>query len=265
MKLEQSGNRKEQSKMADKKHNNETSIEKLVDDLVAKNEERQAEIKGMNIYQKMLEVMKSIERLQKDTNVDYNGKTKYKAMSEEKVTSTVREKFISLGLVMYPFEQEISQTGNITTTNTRYRLVNTDNPEESIVIASSGQGADTQDKGSGKAMTYSFKYALLRTFAIPTGEDPDKIHSNELTDQFENEEKSKEFAEETEKKKGELKALLEETDSDVTQFLKWCEKKFERKLKNVDELNALELDEAIKKVIAKKNKEAKESEGTSNE
>ena len=29
-------------------------------------------------------------------------------------------------------------------------------------------------------MTYSYKYLLLRTFAIPTGEDPDKVSSAEI-------------------------------------------------------------------------------------
>ena len=38
-----------------------------------------------------------------------------------------------------------------------------------ITIESVGEGADSQDKASGKAMTYCYKYALLRTFAIPTG------------------------------------------------------------------------------------------------
>lgn len=32
-------------------------------------------------------------------------------------------------------------------------------------------------------MTYAYKYALLRTFAIPTGEDPDKISSEQLDDE----------------------------------------------------------------------------------
>ena len=31
-------------------------------------------------------------------------------------------------------------------------------------------------------MTYAFKYMWLRTFAIPTGEDPDKVSSDELDD-----------------------------------------------------------------------------------
>ena len=33
-------------------------------------------------------------------------------------------------------------------------------------------------------MTYAYKYMLLRTFAIPTGEDPDKVSSAELDDKL---------------------------------------------------------------------------------
>lgn len=65
-----------------------------------------------------------------------------------------------------------------------YRLVNVENPEEYIDIASCGDGADSQDKGSGKAMTYAFKYMWLRAFALPTGEDPDKISSAELDEKL---------------------------------------------------------------------------------
>ena len=40
---------------------------------------------GINLHQKMLEVMKAIEYLNKDDAVKY-GQTSYRAMSEEKVT-----------------------------------------------------------------------------------------------------------------------------------------------------------------------------------
>lgn len=143
----------------------------------------------MNIYQRIKAVMEDIQYLAKDDRVEF-GSTKYKAISEEKVTSIVRVAMIKNGLVMYPEtqeiirEQQITPDGKvlpqITTVNVTYRMVNIDNPDEQIQIASSGQGSDTQDKGSGKAMTYAFKYALLRTFMIPTGEDPDKISSAEL-------------------------------------------------------------------------------------
>lgn len=35
-------------------------------------------------------------------------------------------------------------------------------------------------------MTYAFKYMWLRTFALPTGEDPDKISSAELDEKERN-------------------------------------------------------------------------------
>lgn len=126
--------------------------------------------------------MSEIEYLKKDAKVSY-GQTNYKAMSEEKVTKTVREKFIKYKLVMYPVEQEWERVGNISHVDIAYHIVDAENPGDYIRIASCGDGADTQDKGSGKAMTYAYKYALLRTFAIPTGEDPDKISSEQLDDE----------------------------------------------------------------------------------
>lgn len=133
----------------------------------------------MNIYEKINAIMAEVQKLQKDDNVAF-GNTKYKALSEEKVTTIMRQQLVKHKLVVYPVWQEWSRTGNITHVNVQYRMVNVENPEEFIEIASCGDGADTQDKGSGKAMTYAFKYMWLRTFALPTGEDPDKISSEEL-------------------------------------------------------------------------------------
>lgn len=132
-----------------------------------------------NLWQRINAVMSDIQYLCKDDRVKF-GSTDYKAISEEKVTSTVRESLIKNGLVIVPVEQEHLKDGNITTVNVKYKIVNIDKPEEFEILTSSGTGADTQDKGVGKAMTYAYKYMLLRTFAIPTGEDPDKISSEEL-------------------------------------------------------------------------------------
>ncbi len=135
-----------------------------------------------NIYQKILAIMQEIKYLQKDDKVEF-GNTKYKALSEEKVTVIMREQLVKHGLVVYPIRQESSRTGQITHVDVVYRMVNAENPEEYIEIVSCGDGADSQDKGAGKAMTYAFKYMWLRTFAIPTGDDPDKTSSEELDQQ----------------------------------------------------------------------------------
>ena len=188
-----------------------------------------------NIHQKILNVMSAIEYLNKDDAVKY-GQTSYKAMSEEKVTTTVRKELIKQGLVVFPIKQDVVKDGNITTTNTTYRMVNVDDPTDYIDLASSGQGADTQDKGVGKAMTYSFKYLLLRTFAIPTGEDPDKIASAQIDDEM---------------KRTEIKRLIEVTDTDTVVYLLAMSKHFKKEIKAVDEMQGNELDYALMRIKEK--------------
>ena len=141
----------------------------------------------MNIFQKISEVMKAIEYLTNDDKVEF-GTTKYKAISEEKVTTAVRKELVKQGIVIIPIMQESTVTELIRTeksvnqradVHTRYRIQNIDDVNDFIEVESNGSGVDTQDKAVGKAMTYAYKYMLLRTFAIPTGEDPDKISSAE--------------------------------------------------------------------------------------
>ena len=154
-----------------------------------------------NVFQRISDVMKDIEYLTKDDEVS-TGKSSYRAVTEEKVTSAVRAAMVKHGIVIVPIEQEHARVdevvkawnkfekreedkiNRITTVNTKYRIQNVDDPSDFIIAASSGTGVDTQDKGVGKAMTYAFKYLLLRTFAIPTGDDPDKVSSDLYTDKL---------------------------------------------------------------------------------
>ena len=136
----------------------------------------------MNIYEKIAAVMQDVQYLAKDDNVSF-GQTNYKALSEEKVTVIMRHAMLKHKLVVFPVEQSATRTGNITHVDVKYRIVNIEDPADYIEVVSCGDGADTQDKGSGKAMTYAFKYMWLRTFAIPTGEDPDKISSAQLDEE----------------------------------------------------------------------------------
>lgn len=146
----------------------------------------------MNIYQKIKAIMEDVQYLTKDDRVDTGKGRGYKAISEEKVTSTVRASMLKHGVVIVPIEMEHKRTdelvgeriNRISTVDVRYRIQNADDSEDYIEAVSSGTGVDTQDKGVGKAMTYAYKYLLLRTFAIPTGEDPDKISSDIYTDEL---------------------------------------------------------------------------------
>lgn len=149
----------------------------------------------MNVFEKINEVMKRIEYLTKDDKVEF-GTTKYKAISEEKVTTEVRKELVDVGIVIAPIEQTMSVTelarsdksvNQRADVNVKYRIQNIENVDDFIIVSSSGSGVDTQDKAIGKAMTYAYKYMLLRTFAIPTGEDPDKTSSAETDAKIEKE------------------------------------------------------------------------------
>lgn len=147
----------------------------------------------MNLYEKIINVMKDVQYLQKDDKVETgkSGKT-YKAITEEKVTSIVRESLIKHGIAIIPIDMQTKvnsevigeRINRLTHIDVKYRIVNTEDPADFIEAVSSGTGVDTQDKGIGKAMTYAYKYLLLRTFAIPTGEDADMISSEAYTEKL---------------------------------------------------------------------------------
>lgn len=158
----------------------------------------------MSIYAKIQSVMNEVQYLEKDGKIDPNEGKSYKVITEEKVTSSVRAAMAKNGLVMFPeaIEEDTlneaveyeykgkpkKKTNRFCRVKVTYRMVDTETGE-SITIQSCGSGADTQDKAVGKAMTYAYKYALLRTFAIPTGEDPDLISSDDYNAKLTGEEK----------------------------------------------------------------------------
>lgn len=142
-----------------------------------------------NLYQRISAVMRDVEYLKKDKAVSTGGSGSYQALSEETVTKNVRESMVRHGLVILPIEQEqrlddlnrgAGKIVSLTTVSVRYKIVNVDTPTEFEILASGGTGVDSQDKGIGKAMTYSYKYLLLRTFGIATGNDTDSVGNYEL-------------------------------------------------------------------------------------
>jgi len=211
----------------------------------------------MNIYEKILAIMQDVQYLAKDDRVKF-GTTDYKALSEEKVTSIMREELIKNKLVVFPIAQESNRAGNITHVDTKYRMVNVENPDEFIEIVSCGDGADSQDKGSGKAMTYAFKYMWLRVFALPTGEDPDKISSAELDAKKETEklkEKAKQYISISDKAL--LRDELSRVGWDVDGLIKYLDSKFPRdKTESIEHVTEAQYKVVMPMLYARKSKEA---------
>lgn len=159
------------------------------------------DIKTMNLWEKIANISAEIGNLQKDDEVG-TGASKYKAISIEKVVKAVGEKMNKYGVVIYPIQQNYTRTdekvigidyktkekvekiNRISDIDVSYQVVNIHNPQEMMITVGSGCGVDTQDKGIGKAQTYAYKNMLLKLFAIPTGDDSDRIHSEDYTNKL---------------------------------------------------------------------------------
>lgn len=123
--------------------------------------------------------MREVQYLQKDGQINF-GNNHYRFLSETKITQSLRTSFLNYGLLVFPIETNPEKVGNVTQVAVKYKIVDIESGEFEIV-ASTGQGADGQDKGGPKAMTGAYKYMLRQTFMIPTGDDPDNISSEELS------------------------------------------------------------------------------------
>ena len=154
------------------------------------------DVKEMNIYEKMSAITAEIGVVEKNLNVKVNSNSSYKAVSERDVLDAVKPIEQKYRVYSYPANRKIvdrdvltketEYNGTITRTNTLfmrvetvYRFVNIDKPDEFIETTVYGDGLDTGDKASGKAMTYADKYALMKAYKLSTGDDPDKEASPE--------------------------------------------------------------------------------------
>lgn len=153
----------------------------------------------MNIYEKMAAITAELQTVAKNLTVATSKTSSYKAVSERDILDAVKPLEAKYGVYSYPagrnviesnlLESESKYTDNQgnTTVNTKttfmtrietlYRFVNIEKPEEYIETITFAEGIDSQDKGSGKAMTYGDKYALMKAYKISTGDDPDQTAS----------------------------------------------------------------------------------------
>lgn len=165
----------------------------------------------MNIYQKLLEVRKSVPYLKKEAQAK-----QYNYVGSSQTLGAVREKLDEMNLVLetrvlgHNLISNVNDKGTMvhfTELDLEYTWVNAENPEEKVTIPWYGQGVDLAgEKGVGKALTYAEKYFILKQFNIATDkDDPDafqqKAESYRKPDAITDEQtellkqKAKEFAE----------------------------------------------------------------------
>lgn len=146
------------------------------------------ERKPLNLYQKLVEIRKSIDFFTKDTK-GYG----YKYVSGSQVLKKIKSKMDELQVLLIPVvlnqshetfnyivwdkqsQSEKEKTDFIVTADMKYVWVNAENPDEKIEVPWQTMGQqDDISKAFGSGLTYSERYFLLKFFGVPTDEeDPD--------------------------------------------------------------------------------------------
>ena len=148
----------------------------------------------MGIHQKLFSVMCDTEGLEKDLTVG-SGSNSYRAIGEKAVLNMLKPLFKKYKLICIPKDGEITENNstwnetynstvstkkrNVTQLKVFFDIIDIETGERETIVGF-GNGADSQDKGSGKAFTYAFKTALNKTFMMFSGEDADNTHSDDI-------------------------------------------------------------------------------------
>jgi hypothetical protein len=138
----------------------------------------------MNLYQKLVEVRKSVPYLKKEAQ-----STQYSYVGSSQVLGAIREKLDEHGILLtvkienknVNFREKVNAKGSISyhyevELDLLFTWINAEKPEETISIPFFSMANDTGDnaKAVGKALTYGEKYFILKQFNIATDkDDPD--------------------------------------------------------------------------------------------
>lgn len=139
---------------------------------------------NLNIHQRILAVMDGVSYIQKG---DKKVNNQYTFAGHDAVTAAARPHFIKHGVLVISTILEQStewksvkdkygkdKLRGITTMLVGVSFINVDDPADKIDCKFLGHGIDDGDKGPGKAMSYAYKYAILKTLSLETGDDPEK-------------------------------------------------------------------------------------------
>ncbi|NUJ19320.1 hypothetical protein FKN04_22570 [Bacillus glycinifermentans] len=131
------------------------------------------------LVKKLSKVMEKVKYIEKK---GYNSFHKYKYATEADVNEKVREELAKVNVMMIPnmkhhetreHKNRKGQLEYIVTVDMEFRFIDGDSGEE-ITFNMSGSGQDSGDKGIYKAIAGAQKYALMKAFMIPTGDDPEQ-------------------------------------------------------------------------------------------
>lgn len=122
------------------------------------------------LYKKLSAILAEVGYIKKDKRNEFH---KYNYASEAIILERLHPLFKKHGLILNINCSDYVRQGDITTVKTTIKIIDADSGQEEI-SAFYGEGQDKGDKGIYKAYTGAMKYFLMKTFMIPTGDDPEK-------------------------------------------------------------------------------------------
>ncbi len=141
---------------------------------------------GAKLAAKLVKVMQAVGYIPKSgKNLTQN----YTYATDAEISDKVREAMAEARVVMLPrvtahgvrqIATAKGNTLNINTVQMDFTFIDADSGE-AFTVSTVGEGMDSGDKGVYKAMTGATKYALLKSFQIPTGDDPEKDNGDDET------------------------------------------------------------------------------------
>ncbi|WPS88570.1 ERF family protein [Brevibacillus halotolerans] len=137
-----------------------------------------------SLVKKLTTVMQNVKYIQKR---GYNKFHNYNYATEADVAEKVREVLADQNVIMIPnmvshsIREHVNAKGKteyIATVQMEFKFYDGDSGEE-LVFHMFGEGQDAGDKATYKAITGAQKYALMKAFMIPTGDDPENDSEEE--------------------------------------------------------------------------------------
>ena len=194
----------------------------------------------INIYKKIFEVQQECNAVVKGKK----GGLQYEPLAHESVTGVVRKALQEKKLIIIPQVQSNEQAGNQTRCTMSAEIVDIETGESIEVGGYIGYGNDNTDKGPGKAMSYAYKYLLLKVFMLPIAKSDDsELGNNQFTETQDTPQKSKTI---TTDQASEIKNLIKESGQDVEKLLAYTDN-----ATSVDEMPAKFYEEVIKSLKKK--------------
>lgn len=147
------------------------------------------ENRPLTLAARLLAVMDEVGYIQKQGKTESGPKFNY--VRHDDVVATLRPALIKHGVAFMAGVQESTigceQVGVTKSGAARYKttlvltltFVNVDDPADAYSVNFPGEGVDTDDKGSGKALSYALKNGLLKIFLIEAGDEADVERSVE--------------------------------------------------------------------------------------